>query len=71
MDIERAMLFGQQASRGGIQYTDGVVGQVIRNSTVKDSGDPFTYTEDKSYYKSNTAAQWTYDDLLSDFEVIL
>jgi len=70
VDIERAMLFGQQASRGGIQYTDGVVGQVIRNSTVEGGGDQLSYTEDKSYYKSNTAVQWNYDDLLSDFEVI-
>ena len=64
------MLFGQQASRGGIQYTDGIVGQVIRNSTVVGDGSQVSYTEDNSYYKSNTAAQWTYDDLLSDFEVI-
>ena len=70
VDIERAMLFGQQATRGGIQYTDGVVGQIIRNSTVEGGGDQMSYTEDKSYYKSNTAAQWTYDDLLSDFEVM-
>ena len=70
VDIERAMLFGQQASRGGIQYSDGVVGQVIRNSTVEGGGGQLSYTADKSYYKSNTAAQWTYDDLLSDFEVI-
>ena len=70
VDIERAMLFGQQATRAGIQYTDGVVGQIIRNSTAKDSGAAMTYTSDKSYYKSNTAAEWTYDDLLSDFEVM-
>ena len=70
VDIERAMLFGQQASRNGIQYTDGVVGQIIRNSTAKDGGAVMTYTSDKSYYKSNTAAQWTYDDLLTDFEVM-
>tara|TARA_R110000744_G_scaffold107135_1_gene203562 strand:- start:3286 stop:4620 length:1335 start_codon:yes stop_codon:yes gene_type:complete len=70
VDIERAMLFGQQASRGGIQYTDGVVGQIIRNSTAIDGGNVMTYTSDKSYYKSNTAAQWTYDDLLTDFEVM-
>jgi len=70
VDIERAMLFGQQASQGGIQYTDGVVGQIIRNSTVEGGGAQMSYTEDKSYYKSNTAAQWTYDDLLSDFEVM-
>ena len=70
VDIERAMLFGQQATRGGIQYTDGVVGQIIRNSTAEAAGGQMSYTADKSYYKSNTAAQWTYDDLLSDFEVI-
>ena len=70
VDIERAMLFGQQATRSGIQYTDGVVGQIIRNSTAIDGGNVMTYTEDKSYYKSNTAAQWTYDDLLTDFEVM-
>ena len=46
VDIERAMLFGQQATRGGIQYSDGVVGQIIRNSTAIDSGDVMTYTED-------------------------
>jgi len=70
VDIERAMLFGQQATRGGIQYTDGVVGQIIKNSTVEGGGAQLSYTEDNSYYKSNTAAQWTYDDMLSDFEVI-
>ena len=70
VDIERAMLFGQQASRGGIQYSDGVVGQIIRNSTAVADGSQMSYTEDKSYYKTNTAAQWTYDDLLTDFEVM-
>ena len=70
VDIERAMLFGQQNSQGGIQYTDGIVGQVIRNSTAEASGGQLSYTSDKSYYKTNTAAEWTYDDLLSDFEVI-
>ena len=70
VDIERAMLFGQQASRAGIQYSDGVVGQIIRNSTAEAGGGQMSYTEDKSYYKSNTAAEWSYDDLLSDFEVM-
>ena len=70
IDIERAMLFGQQASRSGVQYTDGVIGQIIRNSTVEGGGGQLSYTADKSYYKSNEAAQWTYDDLLTDFEVI-
>ena len=70
VDIERAMLFGQQGTQGGVQYTDGVIGQIIRNSTVVDGTATLSYTSDKSYYKSNTAAQWTYDSMLSDFEVI-
>jgi hypothetical protein len=70
VDIERAMLFGQQGTQGGVQYTDGVIGQIIRNSTVVDGIATLSYTSDKSYYKSNTAAQWTYDSMLSDFEVI-
>ncbi len=31
VDIERAMLFGQKGSAGGIQYTDGIVGNTIYN----------------------------------------
>ena len=72
IDIERAMLFGQRGSAGGIQYTDGIVGSIIYNgyANVKNDGSQLSYNEGKPYYKSNTAAQWTYDDMLSDFEVI-
>ena len=31
VDIERAMLFGQKGTSGGIQYTDGIVGSTIKN----------------------------------------
>ena len=83
VDIERAMLFGQKGSAGGIQYSDGIVGSTIysgywdtttavASSSVKaeSGGAQLAYREDAPYYKSNTAAEWTYDDLLSDFEVI-
>ncbi len=72
VDIERAMLFGQRGSAGGIQYTDGIVGSTIAEGygNVESDGDALEYNEGVPYYKSNTAAQWTYDDLLSDFEVI-
>ena len=72
IDIERAMLFGQQGSAGGIQYTDGIVGSTIYNgyANIKNDGSALEYNESKPYYKSNTASQWTYDDLLTDFEVI-
>jgi len=72
VDIERAMLFGQRGSAGGIQYTDGIVGSTIAEgyANIVNDGTALSYNEGKPYYKSNTAAEWTYDDMLSDFEVI-
>ena len=72
IDIERAMLFGQQGSAGGIQYTDGIVGSTIYNgyANIVNDGSQVAYNEGKPYYKSNAITEWTYDDLLSDFEVI-
>ena len=72
VDIERAMLFGQRGSTGGIQYTEGIVGSTIAEgyANIVNDGTALSYNEGKPYYKSNTAAEWTYDDMLSDFEVI-
>ena len=72
VDIERAMLFGMRGSQNSINYTDGIAGHIIANSQSQAvlDGSQLSYTEDKAYLKSNTAAQWTYDDLLSDFEVM-
>tara|TARA_R110002020_G_scaffold210652_4_gene416800 strand:+ start:2212 stop:3582 length:1371 start_codon:yes stop_codon:yes gene_type:complete len=72
VDIERAMLFGQRGSANGIQYTDGIVGSTIYNglSNVVNDGSQLSYNSGAPYYKSNEVSQWTYDDLLSDFEVI-
>ena len=72
IDIERAMLFGQRGSAGGIQYTDGIVGSTIYNgySNIVNDGSQLSYNSGAPYYKSNTAAQWTYDDMFSDFEVM-
>ena len=72
VDIERAMLFGQRGSAGGIQYTDGIVGSTIAEgyANIVNDGTALSYNEGVPYYKSNTAAEWTYDDMLSDFEVI-
>ena len=71
VDIERAMLYGMRGSQNSINYTDGIAGHIIANSQSQAvlDGSQMSYTEDKAYFKSNTAAQWTYDDLLSDFEV--
>ena len=72
VDIERAMLFGMRGSQNSINYTDGIAGHIIANSQAQGefAGGQLSYTEDKAYLKSVTAAQWSYDDLLSDLEVI-
>ena len=72
IDIERAMLFGQRGSAGGIQYTDGIVGSTIYNgyANIVNDGSQLSYNSGAPYYKSNAASEWTYDDMLSDFEVM-
>ena len=71
VDIERAMLFGMRGQTGGISYTDGVVGHIIANSQGQLADEAqVSFTEDKGYLKTITAANWSYDSLLSDFEVI-
>ena len=71
VDIERAMLFGMRGSTNSIQYTDGIVGHIIANSQSQLADEAqVSYTEDKGYLKTITAANWSYDSLLSDFEVI-
>jgi len=71
IDIERAMLFGQKARTGGIQYTEGIVGHILKNvSPQTTDATDFAYTSGSSYYRSVTQAGLTYDRLLSDLEVI-
>jgi hypothetical protein len=71
VDIERAMLFGMRAQTNSISYTDGVVGHIIANSQGQLADEAqVSFTEDKGYLKTITAANWSYDSLLSDFEII-
>jgi len=70
IDIERAMLFGQQATTGGIQYTEGICGHVIKNGTPNTGDTALTYTAGAPYFRSSTANELTYDRILSDFEVV-
>lgn len=70
VDIERAMLFGQRASTGGIQYTEGIAGHVIKNGTANVDDSALSYSSGAPYFRSSTAAQLTYDRILSDFEVV-
>ena len=72
VDIERAMLFGNSASVNSINYTDGIVGHIIKNSQSQITGatTQVSYTEDKGYFTTRTDAETTYDVILKDLEVI-
>jgi len=70
VDIERAMLFGQRASVGGIQYSEGIAGHIIKNGTSVINDDALSYSSGAPYFRSATAGELTYDRLLSDFEVV-
>ena len=70
VDIERAMRFGQRASQNGIQYTEGICGHVIKNGTSVVNDAALSYSSGAPYFRSSTAAELTYDRILSDFEVV-
>jgi len=70
IDIERAMLFGQKARVQGVQYTEGLVGNILKNVTPVVNNSALAYSSGKGYYRSCTTSELTYDRLLSDMEVI-
>ncbi len=72
VDIERAMLFGQRASQGGVQYTEGIVGHIMANGQSQDKEDTeqVVYNEGQAYLKTQVSGSLTYDVLLKDLEVI-
>ena len=65
------MLFGQGGSVNGINYTDGIVGSIVKNSqsVVKDNAQ-LSYSEDKGYFSTRADSEMTYDALLADLEVV-
>ena len=70
VDIERAMLFGQKARVSSIQYTEGLVGHIVKNVNPSASDAALSYSSGSSYYRTAAQAEMTYDRLLSDLEVI-
>ena len=72
IDIERAMLFGQRASSGGVQYTEGLAGHIMANgqAQTKEDSEQLVYTEGQAYLKTVAAGSLTYDVLLRDLEVV-
>jgi len=69
VDIERAMLFSMRARSNSIQYSEGLVGHILSNSTAVASG-AATYSSGNAYLFSQASTSMTYDSLLDDFEVI-
>ena len=57
------MLFGQRASSGGIQYTEGLAGHIMANGQAQTSHDDtqLSYTEGQAYLKTVAASKLTYD----------
>ena len=71
VDIERAMLFGQRASVGGINYSEGIVGHIIAEGAAPATDSTqLSYSEGKAYHKSIASGSMTYDNFLSDLEVV-
>ena len=71
VDIERAMLFGQKARVGGVQYTEGLAGHIVKNASPQTTDTTaLSYTSGAPYYRSVTSGGLTYDRLLGDLEVI-
>ena len=70
IDIERAMLFNKKARVDGIQYSEGLVGHIIKNSTFKAGNAALEYESGKAYAKQYATSELTYDALLGDFEVL-
>jgi len=70
VDIERAMLFGMRGSTGGIQYTEGIVGNILVNGTATTDGTIGSYSEGVPYLASYATSELTYDGLLTAFETM-
>lgn len=70
VDIERAMLFGQKARVNGLQYTEGLVGHIVKNVAPVTDNSAFSYSSGNAYYRSVAQDELTYDRLLADLEVI-
>jgi hypothetical protein len=69
VDIERAMLFGQRARQNSIQYTEGLVGHIVKNGTAQmTDATALSYSSGVPYYRS--VANMSYDVILGDMEVL-
>jgi hypothetical protein len=71
VDIERAMLMSTKARQGSVQYTEGLCGHVLVNSTAQaTAGTALSYSSGKAYLRTLASTSLTYDVLLGDLEVV-
>jgi len=71
VDIERAMLFSQKARQGSVQYTEGLCGNILVNSTAQTTHTTaLSHSSGKAYFRVEANANLTYDLLLGDLEVL-
>ena len=70
VDIERAMLFGQRNRVDGIQYTEGIVGHIVKSSAPTSGDSNLSYSPGTAYHRTLAQAEFNYDRLLTDFEVL-
>ena len=71
VDIERAMLMSTKARQGNVQYTEGLCGHILVNSTAQaTAGTALSYTSGKAYLRTLASTALTYDVLLGDLEVV-
>jgi len=70
VDIERAMLFGQRNRVDGIQYTEGIVGHIVKSSAPTSGDSDLSYSPGTAYHRTLAEGEFTYDRLLTDFEVL-
>ncbi len=70
VDIERALLFGMRGSQNGIQYSEGIVGHILKNGTNSGAGAIGSYSSGNPYLMGWATSETTYDNLLGAFEVM-
>ena len=76
VDIERALLFSNKAMANGIQHSDGIIGNILKNATFVDDDSKLEYASKTSFARNidlapagGGASEFTWDRFLEDLEV--
>ena len=68
--IEASGLFGYKTTVNGKRYTEGVIGHVVKNVVPEGANADFSYTSGTPYYRTMALAEFTYDRLMKDLQVL-